>query len=674
MCGCPKDEAGNQGTAITKDYQTYCCLNYEQWNSYFQKYQNGHIFCGCPYGQEVISDDKCCDIAKVIEEGTNKTCCENEVANEIYGGKKICCASGEVVIENEDRTGEVCCANVTMTDDGTQKCCEKETSDESRLCPCESGEVKVSYYKAIEKNYKCCPADKQYLTERYAECCTEDKKYKETFPAGLYVPQNESKFWLTGKYLQSSGYGEHCCSNGTLIDYQTIDTLSKEKQTVKMCCDSVPSCDPQKGVIYQDDSGKCQCGCMNNYDCNLNWKEGDIVHFCQDDHTCASGLSFDISGTRVEVRDFAGGKLTREKVENLVKKVRQDLLASTGNDKVKVIFTGKNTGSIDDALGYSIRGDKLNVYIKSGACKEEGGELLCSAVIIHENVHRVDNVVQPMWGVARKEVTDLYQSILTEIHAQATGALHQVRTALESCYRYKDGQILSTCAPLKDFDPKDCQKCVEDYMAFEWGNDFAEKYVNYNDAKKYYTDSDWAQDNNCNGLQAQLEEDFANSIYAETRYYERKRNQCNQMRLAVSSGVRNAISQFKEASFKDIGLFGMASRLGFKWNSNPSPALVSDIAKLYSEHATLCMSPERFVNHPKIKLGFESEMDINEFEEAYDFVQKNPECTAILAFENGVGDGCQEKLDCLTNLWRAGCWPVAEWASHIGEIETYTID
>ena len=680
ICGCP-----DGGVLKEIDNDFFCCkgtmvllgTGYDI---------NDPLICGCPSGQERTSMNDCCNSSKIIEEGTRKTCCEHSVATKA-DGKKVCCASGQEAIKpkgssdeiccNADKvveadTGKICCENdVIVKSDGKKECCAKVTTDKSRLCPCKTGEEEVYYFdNEIKTTYKCCPFDTKPL-HFSGECCTPDKTYPET-----YITKSGYQLgdWWIGNYRTSSDSKKKCCTDGTLVDYETLEY--SEKKTIKICCDSVPSCDPGKGVIYQDESGKCQCGCMNNYDCNLNWKEGDIVHYCQADHTCAKAISFDISGIEVEINNFAGGKFTQKKAEALVRKIRENLLASTGNDKVKMVFSGEFIDShLEDTTGYSKNGDKLTIHINAGYCKEsDAGEFDCQATIVHENVHRVDNLVQPKWDEAHRVITNLYQRCLTEIHAQAVGALTKVRAGFENCYRYKDGGVFPVCAPLKDFDPVACARCEGVYKSFIWGESYARKYMNYGDAKKYYTDPAWSQDNNCNGLQAQLEEDFTNSPYAERAYWSERRKDAKYILDQVTPTVLNAVHEVKEASSWDQGLFGMISRTGFLWDSS-SPNLVSDIAQLYSEHATLCMSPQRFMNHPAIQLGFEKVSSIPEFEQAYDFIQSNPICKKPgFAVGDYVLPECQEILNCIGDEWRNGCWPNAEWASYIGQTETYTVN
>ena len=698
---CPRDEYGNQGKLTTKDGETDCCFDYERWDESNQKYQNGHEFCGCPSGQEAISDDECCDSNKVIGEGTNKVCCRNEIAND--GDKKICCAPGTVVALKEDKTGEKCvpkdeddgvnelpCTNVITTKDGTKKCCESETQNESELCPCDPGEVKASYFKfsdgrlSTSHTYKCCPSDKPSPAKGSGECCTEDKKYTTSQTFQYTPPADDPRGWLKGRY-RFNFFTDACCSKGTLIDYQTFDTVRRKETLVKICCDSVPSCDPKKGVIYQDDSGKCQCGCYNNYDCNLNWKEGDTVHVCLEDHTCS--FSFDISGIEVEIQDFAGGQLTREKVESLVKKVRQDLLASAGIDNLKIIFSGKIVDPIFEededgniTRGYSKVGDGQKIYVNSGYCNQEKDFLRCSSTIIHENVHRVSNLKQPNWGQGRQVVKDIYQTVLDETVAHATQGIRILRNVFEKCFLHKNGKVASVCdhtsfAWNKDLCESECKPAKEDtrYL-LEEGLDTLWR------AEEYYENPEFAAYNNCEkgSLFTTLQEDFLKYYYPNSLYI----SDSKKLATAVSSvlpvlqfpysQISEKISEFRTASF--LPLLGLASgtisRIGFLWNSNPTaPSLVSEIADLYSKHGHLCISGDEFVN--KVNLGFEKLPDLNTYEEAYDFVKANPECKYEKPEDIGA---CQEKLDCVTNQWGKGCWPIVEWASHVDQIETYTID
>ena len=62
-CGCPKDKAGNQGTAITKDDKTTCCFNNHDWNPYEQKYSWEKLqVCGCPseWKRQINGKELCC--------------------------------------------------------------------------------------------------------------------------------------------------------------------------------------------------------------------------------------------------------------------------------------------------------------------------------------------------------------------------------------------------------------------------------------------------------------------------------------------------------------------------------------------------------------------------------------------------------------------------------------
>ena len=563
------------------------------------------------------------------------------------------------------------CTNKKLKLLGTDECVE---------CVCPDGQTEVSdgtcckHSVATKANGEkiCCSSDQEVVKETVTSdeiCCRNDKVYDST--ENKVLSFSDETAFLKGNYLQPKD--RLCCKEGTVIEYETYDE-DRGREKIKQCClFFVNSGDPNLPMISIN--GVCRHGCLNNWDCNLNWAEGDVIHYCQSDHTCSPKIEFDISGIEVEINDFAGGKFTREKAEALVKKIREDLLASTGNDKVKIVFSGEFVDPyLSKAYGYSTSDDKLTIHIDTGFCAEKsGGEFECQATIVHENVHRVDRLVQPKWREAHRVITDLYQSCLTEIHAQARGALTKVRAGFESCYRYKDGRIWPVCAPLKDFDPADCTRCKGIFTAFDWGEKYAGKYMNYGDAKKYYTDPAWSQDNNCNGLQGQLEEDFTNSPYAERVYWSERREEAKAILDQVTPTVLNAVHKVKEASSLDQGLFGMISRTGLLWDST-SPNLVSDIARLYSEHATLCMSPDRFMNHPALKFGFESISNIPEFEQAYDFIQSNPVCQKLLVGDDVVSTECKEILNCIGDEWRNGCWPDQEWASYIGQIETYTIN
>ena len=647
--------------------------------------------CGCPSGQELVSDGSCCPLGnvhtetatgqKVCDDGCpegeemddNGICCPSGRMLKINGTKKCCGDDERSVASGGDSSKSVCCSTSKIyEEEGLEKCCETNliTFQGQKIC-CQTGEHGSKYTVNKMLHIKCCP-DGQEALDGSGDCC---RSTAYAYPATYREKLTSSiQPWKTGWYLQPKEDYYYCC-DGELVFYTTLVSGTGTK-VIRQCCRNGATTTrcasgERGGVISLN--GLCQCGCQNNYDCNLYNQKDDVIYYCQADHTCAKSFSFDISGTEVEIQDFEGGELTRGKIERLVENVREDLLASTGYDKVKIILTGTLADNMLDYErdgryvlnnGFSSNGEKMKIVIRSGYCTETISGFQCQATIVHENVHRVDKVKQPMWYVDKKPVTSQYQSCLTEINAQATGALKALRSVYENCYRYQNGQAYSTCAPSMVFDKQACKRCQE---ASRINEDYAEKYMTYEWAEKYFSNPSWSQFD-CNGLKAQLEEDFANSSYAERSYFGPRRNKLKKILTSIPFFVRTMVSKFKNASYLDQGLFGMISRTGFLWNSNPSPNSVSGIAELYAKNANppLCMSSSRFANHPKIKLGAEFD-DINELEEAYAFVLANPECGA-----NFDGNSCQKKLDCVTNLWRKDCWAVQEWASHIGEVETYT--
>ena len=610
----------------------------------------------CPEGEEKVDDGTCCNKNKILE-----------------GNGKICCS------DNEEPAAGICCPKekLVIKADGIKECCldDEEKVDDGTCCPIDL----VSFYEDSKGNIikTCCNSPEEEALSPNGECCKLEDEYNLYKMVDRYPFEDYVHGWWEGYYPEPQKDNKACCSNGTLYTYKTIIKKSDGlyKEDMKICCNnSVSSC--TSGVLIPLGNETCGCGCLTDWDCNKNYKKGDIIHRCQPNNTCEKEISFDISGIRINIEGFEGGKFTREKAEKLVENIRQDLLATSGNDNVKIVFTGEiSDPRMDEDIGYSTNGDGSIIHINSGICKEEAGAFECRATIIHENIHRVDNINQPNWYRARKDITKLYQRCLTEINAQATGSLSQLRGTFEHCYRYKDGQVYPTCGPSLEFNEEACKKCMESYKSLLIGGRYRSKYVTLDNALRYYSDPSWAQDKNCSGLRAELEEAFTQSGYAERAYFSERRREASRILSMVNDEVKEKVSRFKQLSSLDIGLFGMISRTGFLWNSKPSPSMASDIAKLYSQNAQLCMSPERFMNHPNIRLGFEDPLlDINEFEEAYDFVKSNPECGPENVFQTSISQKCEEKLSCLTDQWREGCWPVQEWMTHIGEIETYTID
>ncbi len=661
-CGCP--DGGEVKEQI-------CCKNGYAWDEKAKSYSESEEACGCPNGQEKDDEGACCAKDKMLVDGGKKCCNEDE---EVAAG--VCCKKNKVITEPDGT--KLCCLDDEEILKGS--CCLKTDivwlNGDEQVCGCPDGQH-ASEFKQNDKEIKrCCPNGKNAL-DGSGDCCTDDKKYLATDNKKIYF--NDEYEFLTGKYLHPRDNYYLCC-DGDIYDYKTyVD--GKGLTDIKQCCNNGYTGWCPSGVVVSLNQ-QCSCGCNNNFDCNQNIfglpRKTNIIHRCQADHTCEDALSFDISGIKVEIQDFEGGKITRNKVERMVQKIRQDLLASTGNDQVKIIFSGNladndleyqnKGGTWFVSNGYSVNGDKLVIYINSGACKEMEGEFQCSATIVHENVHRVDNINQPMWQKGNKPVTQKYQSCLTEIHAQARGALTAVRNVFENCYRYQNAQAYPTCGPSLAFDKLACEKCMAAVKVQEIAV-YAGKYYSSGYAQKYYSDPKWTQDENCNGLVAQLEEDFANSDYAERSYFGKKRAELRESMGHLSFDVLSKISTFRKASEQDQGLFGLASRTGFLWNKYPSPSSVEGIARLYAQNATLCMSPSRFANHPAIQLGANNE-NINDLEEAYAFIKVNPDCSDAGYLTNA----CQEKLQCVTDQWRNGCWPAAEWRSYVDDIETYSID
>ena len=163
------------------------------------------------------------------------------------------------------------------------------------------------------------------------ECCKKGQGYSD-----VAIKGSPSWWEYQGSYLVPNG--KHKCCDGSTFTYISHNPENGKAVNIKQCCNSgsTHACDLlDRGQTISID-GTCFCGCWNDYDCRgLSWQ---AKYHCSSNHRCMAPEDIDISGIFVQIQDFAGGKITSEKVQRLVEKIRQDFLKSTGNDKLKIVF------------------------------------------------------------------------------------------------------------------------------------------------------------------------------------------------------------------------------------------------------------------------------------------------------------------------------------------------
>ena len=720
------------------------------------------VECVCPDGQTEVSDG---------------TCCENEVAQEIYGGKKICCSSGEVVIENEDRTGEICCtSNFVMTGkdgkqvcdcpedwdgnkgtliikDGKQACCfdymgwsdfAKEYVYENELCGCpidkdgnqgntvtkgglkhccfnnKSWNSLESLYNGEFYEFCGCPIDEDgnqgspVTKDGWTHCCFNNKgwSYKgynlidHEFcgcPTGSHeVQDNNGKYYCCPIGQEIILPGGQCCDGEGVPTWELIvhkcDQYHWGEQEWMYCMKPTPSLSTKRcptnyhrytyddtnavllcetemncsdGVVVELENRKCKCGCYNNDDCSKFWRIGTLRKECQNDHTCALPETLNFDDFSVEYTDFANGKITEEKLKNAILHLKGTLKETTGNtDKIEIQFDGINSdGYLSTADGYSSSGDKKTIHVKSIKCKIISETTLsCSGTIIHENVHRVDNINQPLWHKLESSLGSIYQSLLSEIRAQSRGTREDIINALENCYRKKDGEVYSILnrMHIKNHSENEINDCKHACLAVNSYDRNVKAYINLKMAKRYFNNDPYFQAENCDGLVGVLEKDFIDSHYARTSYIQAKIKAYDELRDWAD---RNKVMNDKVKIAAEIG------NTGWEWN-NDALSYGKMIARMYKQHAKLCMTEDEFASNNNINLGF-NESNYRDLAGVTAITGSNPDCAECWSDESKLETEackkCKETLECSMDKNHEKCTPVSEFYDSIGDEYTMTL-
>ncbi len=640
VCGCPKDKDDNQGTLTTQDGQTACCFNNKAWYSFDQTYSTENAaVCGCP-------KDKDDNQGTLTTKDGQTACCFNNKAWSFY--------DQNYSIENP----KVCGCPSDYTEMPDKSCCKNENvyndpnTNEKKCCGIGHH---LSEYVDINKNRKkqCCPNGQD--ASSYGNCCNTsdlelnwriEKKYCKYFLDAGDINNN-----ICPIPVPDSNGRKRCLTGAN-------KTIFEETGVVLGCSNEVPvNCPSNQVVVEPLSSSECFCGCYNNDHCFDSNRVG-IKQRCQADYTCAVPKKLTYNNITVVYDKFSGGEITEEKMKKILEALKEKL-ALTAEDSVTIHFKAwQGDSRMLGAGGYCYGGDHKNIHINAALCDvaSDGKTLTCEGTILHENIHRIDRVNEPLWGHFESGLSRAYESLITETHAQGFGTVSYINNALKFCYKNLNGNvysIMSTQINATEEEKNDCRIFTNKINSYGKSVDH---YVNLGNAKLYFSNPKYFDPENCSGLRAIIEKEFLNSGYAKRGYIEDK--------IKTYEEMDDDWDYFRDK----LEIAKRLDRLGYR-HSGTKKTLTELLIDLYNKGSKVCISGHDFVNHPQINIEI-LKSRFSEFAEMNDFTVANQKCVSCWSGKGALVSEqcfeCQKKLECITDEFNTNCTPIDFFNKYIG--------
>ena len=210
-----------------------------------------------------------------------------------------------------------------------------------------------------------------------------------------------------------------CCVEGNIKKGKASDGTDAH-----LCCNEIRGSKTSSTPhLFSDTMGVCYYGCLTNAECTgFTWfgLANTYNNMCDlADHQCKEKQSLSLANLTVNLDGFDSGRISTSVISQMFELIRPQLTAVAGSD-VKVVFDTKyQDPEFSHANGYVYCGDTKTIHINSLACNPstEDGFYHCLAIIIHENVHRVDNILAPEVMDYNGLLARVYGGSLTEMHA-----------------------------------------------------------------------------------------------------------------------------------------------------------------------------------------------------------------------------------------------------------------
>ena len=626
-------------TTANSSTSLVCCKNGYFFSFLFGGDMVSPYFCGCP------------DNGISYDDGSNLICCQNGKAYDENKGtytltNSICssCPEGEQKLNDGS-----CCKNENIYNDPNtyeEKCCGTGHHLSEY----------VDVYNVSQRKKQCCPNGQD--ASSWGTCCPTNDLVDDwslaPYKCAFKTPYDDIN--KACERPTPNQYGIKRCIRGAQR------TTYSSTGAILACKNGVPFCGNEGGVTFESPGLSCHCGCYSNDDC-IRITDVGIKRRCQSDNTCGIPKVLTFENITVVYDKFAGGEITQEKMEKIVAKMKEKL-ALSNEDAVTVNFTSvQGNAAMKGFGGFCWDGDRKNIHINTAYCEVVNEtQLSCEGTIVHENIHRIDRMNEPLWGNLNVGLSSFYQGIITEVNAQAIGTTIDISNAIKACYKNRDGLVVGIYrdgpTASSPQEKQECKDFMRDVNSYGKGVDY---YVNLGNAKRYFSDPEYFNPNNCNGLRGELERDFMNSTYARTGYYQENIEW-------IEETHQNVIAYNK---IKDKLLVGYnLGKLG--WNPFKSKDLnLSDLlVELYKKNAKMCMSANEFTNHPIMNIEL-LKSDLGEMADANDFTVSNRECmdcwTGKGSLASQVCADCQKKLECITDQFNEQCTPVEDFNKLIGK-------
>ena len=651
---CSDDVLGDVGatsgdqTIWAKNLHEQCCL----WKGgTWTERESGAAIC-CTGGVEnrPTRELKCCDTTSEHEQSltwsdgaTGTVCVDNgEIA---YVSASVDCA---------DSVRKYCfwsCKedeNFGVTKDGYGECCPSNkypseftgSDGKQHIYCCVQNEHASPFIKNGDGWVRCCPDGKEASYNAgvdYALCCGTDE-----MSTVYYNTDGEKQAICCPNGQVADNYGT-CCNSSDLRESMVREGTSSSP--VQVCCSTIEGEETSENkYLFPSDTPKtCFWGCLEDCDCtswcHVPWTYTNVCDVST--HQCTQRGSLQKENVAIQIDSFNKGKITTQIISAMFEEIRGELTQIAGSN-VKIIFSTQYERGISEGLsnafGFVSAGDKKRIFIDALSCdpSTEDGFYHCLAVIVHENVHRVDNITSPKTRDYQDFLTRIYGGCLTEVHATAEA---MIKVKLPHVYN----GVCYAEDPFGEVDPDGrCTAYKQDphVTAYE---------------VPYFTDSHWARfwydlgkdvddpawSGGSSALRCFLEEDWLNSDYGKgymTKY-------AKEYEIASVDKVKTMTEALR-------------AKQGVPKPEDVENDIIDELGTLicnkYKNESTLCMSCADFVGNPSVRAAIMGQLKDDAVVYGYTHHNSNiatcqdgGDCTPAEESTHCVIDG-DENGDCAT--------------------------
>ncbi|MBQ3695526.1 MAG: hypothetical protein II938_00950 [Alphaproteobacteria bacterium] len=662
-CGCPEE-----GAAKTENGG--CCLN--------GMYNDPHIHSG--YGEYNAEQCRACPNSwrdglqgiyrklVYVESDGHYACCTDDgrevtgrILNPVLTESDICACSanaseaccqgkgGRWVSDGSDEGTGICCAigsNQGEDLDGNLEplCCPKflanalpylsPLDNKQHYYCCRDDDVDVGpvfWVRPTYESIKCCSAGTHWSgvdpskTKGDGECCVDGQEY-------VYVEYDDGAVGSCCPSGQVPDSASRCCVEGNIKKGKASDGTDAH-----LCCNEIRGSKTSSTPhLFSDTMGVCYYGCLTNAECTgFTWfgLANTYNNMCDlADHQCKEKQSLSLANLTVNLDGFDSGRISTSVISQMFELIRPQLTAVAGSD-VKVVFDTKyQDPEFSHANGYVYCGDTKTIHINSLACNPstEDGFYHCLAIIIHENVHRVDNILAPEVMDYKGLLARVYGGSLTEMHAWTEGGITELGHALRQCYNAEDYSLI------------DSDECFDAQEAMEQAEVVCPGCVTEQWARACFADTEsnrWSNAGNVAAdapIRCTMEMNYLNSDMCQQKYI---RDQYVKMR----KGKYESLSSVKSKIRRLVDLQNAPTVAEAYNNGDFVTALGNAMWEYYTGSGRkLCTSEEDFVHNERLVASIEAILGDDAV--AYGYAQRNSSLDSCA--ETGECDEADESIHC----------------------------